>query len=195
MTDFKLTRNGSGYYDETAYKAMNSMADSGEIWRYVFEANNIKEVLVVKNHGTFSTVLGLVDKESPDSVEIPLADGDKYTDPRMLRFVYNQNFSKRTDVVDEYTFNIILDRIQSALPKPKSEATCAKKTEAVREPSVHPHLGELRKIFGDEAVKTHLKRLYLTYLKDNMPEAASECLKHLDHILEALHKQRSGNNG
>lgn len=33
MRDEELKRNGSGYYDETAYKAMTAGPQPGEIWQ------------------------------------------------------------------------------------------------------------------------------------------------------------------
>lgn len=52
MADFGAYKNGEGYADPTAYEAVRGMAKLGEIWTY-----KDKEVLIVRNQGTYCNIL------------------------------------------------------------------------------------------------------------------------------------------
>lgn len=87
MAYFGLNRNGSGYFDSTAYKAIMSMAKAGDIWTV---NDGRDEVLILKNQGTFCNCLSLTDKcNDPQCIEI-LSAGAMYTNPGMVKYVFNQ---------------------------------------------------------------------------------------------------------
>ena len=80
MTNVSMKYNGSGYYDETPYKATMQMAKAGEIWT----SDTGKEFLILKNHGTLCTVLHLlnrVPRNSTDSIEV-LTEMPRWTNMR-----------------------------------------------------------------------------------------------------------------
>lgn len=117
MTEFKMSRNGSGVYDETAYKALNEMAKDGEIWTYSNggAGSTEREALVIKNHGTLCTVLVLMDEnKSNHCIEIR-SNTVKYTDPRMMQYMFNDRFGKFVKRLPDDDFNAVLDEIEDAL--------------------------------------------------------------------------------
>lgn len=79
MIDNELARNGSGYYDETAYKAYMNMAKPGEIWT----GANGGEYLIIQKQTGFYNVLRLVDNDHPENIRV---DG-KYTNPAMIHYL------------------------------------------------------------------------------------------------------------
>lgn len=76
-----------GYSDPTAYKAVNPTKNPGEIWK----AMNDRKYLVLKDHGTWSSVLVLWDEYRSGCVEIETLGGGKrmYINPAMLSFMFN----------------------------------------------------------------------------------------------------------
>lgn len=94
--DYDISRNGSGYVDPTAYKAiknfLKSEEKSMELYKgdiVEFEQNNgyVKEAVILSVHEKFSTVLVLNDNDRlPYSVN---CKGMKYTDPGMVQYVFN----------------------------------------------------------------------------------------------------------
>jgi len=112
--DFKMNRNGAGYYDETAYKAFRDMAKPGEIWTASVSGRE-REVLVIKNHGTHCNVLALLDEcKAKHLVEIT-SKSLKYTEPRMLQYLFNDNLTSYVKALSAEEFNKILDEIEEAL--------------------------------------------------------------------------------
>ena len=79
MADNEMKRNGSGYYDETAYKAYMDMAKPGEIWT----GANGGEYLIVQKQKGFFNVLRLVDIDHPENISV----AGKYTNPAMLYYL------------------------------------------------------------------------------------------------------------
>lgn len=112
MTEFKMNRNGSGAYDGTAYKAIMGMPKSGEIWTY---GTIGKEILIIKNHGTLSNVLTLLD-ENKSKYCIEVASRSlKYTDPRMLQYAFNEGMGQFVKSLPDEEFDKVLDEIEDAL--------------------------------------------------------------------------------
>ena len=99
--DYGINRNGSGYYDPTAYKAIKNYMKceekrmelySGDIFKNRLNNGSEKGFVIVSVHDKFSTVLMLSDNENlPFSIK---CNGMKYTDPGMLQYVYNDNFTE-----------------------------------------------------------------------------------------------------
>lgn len=101
------TKNAEGYLDMTAYKAIKNVDTGAELYKgdimeYQRSDGQMKEVVILANHGKFSTVLMLSDNE-----RLPYAVKSRemrYTAPRMVNFVYNQFIGDliRSMKMDEY---------------------------------------------------------------------------------------------
>lgn len=112
--EFKMDRNGSGYKDETAFKAFKGMAKAGEIWTFN-NFGNEKEVLVIKNHGGHCNVLSLLDEcKTKHCIEIN-SRAKKYTDPRMMQYLFNDNLGQFVKALTGAEFDTVLDEIEDAL--------------------------------------------------------------------------------
>lgn len=125
MADFGLTRNGSGYYDETAYKAFMGMAKPGDIWT----ANGGREeVLILHNQGTFFKCLSLTDKAGDARcIEV---DGAGYTNPGMVKYLFNQRLGRFVRKIPEGEFAQIRDAVEDALGFRKPEVKIDKRAIA-----------------------------------------------------------------
>ena len=63
MTNFDMKRNGSGYYDETAYRGLNSMAEQGDFKDMVLDmAKKMYSDEYVKRYQLLMPLLTLVQK-------------------------------------------------------------------------------------------------------------------------------------
>lgn len=112
--EFKMTRNGSGYYDETATKAFNGMAKSGEIWT---AGNNgrEREVIIIKNHGRMCNVLSLLDERKGNNCIEVVSRSLKYTDPRMIQYMFNDSLGQFVKALSDEEFDKVLDEVEDAL--------------------------------------------------------------------------------
>lgn len=131
MADYGLKRNGSGYYDETAYKAFMGMAKAGDIWT----ANNGREeVLILKNQGTFCNCLSLTDKrEDKQCIEINRWDcGESvavYTNPGMVKYLFHSRLGKFVRRIPESEFAAVMEAVEDALGFRKPEVKVDKRKE------------------------------------------------------------------
>lgn len=134
MADYGMKRNGSGYYDPTAYAAMIGMAKPGEIW----ETNKDgKLVLILNNHGGFCNCLTLTDKsEDKNCMEVR----GMYTNPGMVRYLFNDYLSCWVSTLAHDEFDDIMAGVADALglhggkhePAPEPvEMTLAQKCHAL----------------------------------------------------------------
>lgn len=158
--EFKMNRNGSGYYDETAFKAFKGMAKEGEIWTTGI-GDREKEVLVIKNHGTHCNVLSLLDEsKSKFCIEIK-SRSLKYTDPRMMQYLFNDNLGQFVKALSEEDFDKVLDEIEEALELDICRADAKDELEAAKNRITHLEEeleAERKKIVpGEESI---YKRLY-----------------------------------
>lgn len=106
MADYGLKKNGEGYADPTAYAAITGIQKPGEIWAY-----KGGDALIIKNHGTFSSILRLVDDKSAGAVDV----GGRFTDPRLLSYAYNDKFSIYQGKITPAEFGWVLAEIENAL--------------------------------------------------------------------------------
>ena len=111
MGEFKMSGNSSGYYDETAYKAISGAAKSGEVWEYSNNYGTNQTFLIIKNHGNICTALRLVDEPTAECVEVY----EMHTDPRMLQYIYNTNLARYVHSLSAGEFRSILDTISECL--------------------------------------------------------------------------------
>jgi|GEM_PF-6605370 len=93
----EFLRNGSGYVDPTARKALsriegeNKTVKSGEIFERYCGDNKYTLTVVLVAHEKTSLILTLNDKRmNEDDVEV-IARGVKYTTPTMISYVFNKN--------------------------------------------------------------------------------------------------------
>lgn len=109
-----MNRNGSGVYDGTAYKGMMGAPKPGEVWMHR-NGHTEKEVLVIQNHGTESTILTLTD-ESKSKLDIQIISKSiKYARPHMLQYAFNQSFGEFVKKLSDADFDNVLDAIEDAL--------------------------------------------------------------------------------
>ena len=161
MGEFKMSRNSSGYYDETAYKAISGAAKSGEIWEYSNNYGTNQMFLIIKNHGNICTALRLVDEPTAECVEVY----EMHTDPRMLQYIYNTNLARYVHSLSAGEFRSILDTISECLnikieaktPTDGAEKAKPQAKEAVNHPAhyqgKHECIDEMIAMFGVESVK------------------------------------------
>ncbi len=167
MAEFKLSRNGSGYYDETAYKAIYDLAKPGDIFEYTMPKCK-KIYLIIKNHGKFSTALALLNTAEDGDYEIASVSGNRYfTDPRMIQYIYNDNCGKFMSTVSLVDFANLRKEIGAALsidlerktqiPQAERKSEIVEQKEEVNHPNhyqgAHECIEEMAALFGVEAVK------------------------------------------
>ena len=96
----ELKRNGSGYYDPTAYKALQkiereedkmSMIKKGDIWTIESGGKEVVAV-VIKTHGSYATVLTMADEPREGRNISLFARGQKYSDPGFISYKFNEGF-------------------------------------------------------------------------------------------------------
>ena len=134
MADFGQKRNGSGYYDETAYKAFMGMAKAGDIWT----ANDGREeVLILKNQGTLCNCLTLTDKSmDKQCIEISRYDfsvydgGTVYTNPSMVKYLFHQRLGKFVQRIPDAEFEQVMEAVEDALGFRKPEVKVDKRAMA-----------------------------------------------------------------
>lgn len=100
MADFEIIRNGSGYVDVTAYKAITNYQkevekmeyNRGEIYEYEMNNNmGIKKALIVsanfRNGYGYLNIIVLTDEEKRDAYTVPIVcTGMMYADCAMVSF-------------------------------------------------------------------------------------------------------------
>ncbi len=88
MKDADLKRNASGYYDETAYKAITAPPKAGEIWQYKMTG---AYMLVLGGNEKVTSCLKLVKTPIDPDGMFPLEIGKEilYTDPVMIGYTFN----------------------------------------------------------------------------------------------------------
>lgn len=99
MTEYSIKYNGSGVRDETAYRAICHMAKPGEIWT---ARDGQEYVLILCNQGTLCNCLQLVDMPRDNNcVEVVTRGFTKYTNPALVKYVFNQYLQYRVDRITE----------------------------------------------------------------------------------------------
>lgn len=131
MAEFGLNRNGSGYYDETAYKAFMGMAKPGDIWT-TFDGR--EEVLILHNQGTLCNFLSLTDKAGDARcIEISRCDfrvydgGTAYTNPGMVKYLFNQRLGRFVQRIPDAEFEQVMEAVEDALGFRKPEVKIDKR--------------------------------------------------------------------
>lgn len=116
----ELKRNGSGYYDPTAYKALKSIEGgqkmkSGEIWEVEVGKAELATCLVIAANERFSSILLLTDEsKSEDDIEV-IARCIKYTNPMMLSYKFNSCFATFVKAMKDDEFATLKEVIAGKL--------------------------------------------------------------------------------
>ena len=113
MAMFSMKYNASGNYDGTAYNAMMDMAKPGEIWT----SNIGKEFLILKNHGTFCSVLNLKDEQprnTDDCIEV-ISRQVRWTNTAMVGYLFNQTLCEYVKTIPEEEFTAIMEDVAARL--------------------------------------------------------------------------------
>ena len=118
----ELRRNGSGYYDPTAYKALKNIEREeqemeirkGEVWQ-VEIGNSVRTVVVLAVHGSYSTVLTFSDEQRERRTVQLNAQGMKYTEPGMVSYKFHDAFDKFIRLTTDEEFADIIKQVSEAL--------------------------------------------------------------------------------
>ena len=118
----ELRRNGSGYYDPTAYKALKGIereenkmeVRKGEIWEIEI-GNQVRTAVVLATHGSYSIVLTFTDEPRERRTVQINAQGMKYTEPGMISYKFHDNFVKFIRLTKDEEFGNIMVQVAGAL--------------------------------------------------------------------------------
>ena len=124
--------NGSGYYDETAYKAIRNTDrggtasmeyNKGEIWEIETTNGTTREVFLVQCFDDYAAVLTLIDSQ-PNHTYTQIKSQDlRYMDCGRLWYVLYDKFVKFIRMVSDEELKEVQYRIASALDLPALETT------------------------------------------------------------------------
>ena len=119
---YSINRNGSGYYDPTAYKAIKNYMRNGENSMKLYKGDIVeietntgltKEAVILSVHSKFSTILILTENESlPYSVN---CKGLRFTDPGMIQYVFNDNVKELIRSMKQDEIDYLLQEVVDGL--------------------------------------------------------------------------------
>lgn len=182
MSEFKMSRNGSGYYDETAYNGMNQMPQAGEVWTYTNNGSiRQREILIIKNHGTFCTALNLLDEEKDGCIAVTGHAGfERYTDTRMIQYIYNTNVGRCITELPKEEFEAILHEISLDLGFGETEKANAPEHDTAE--FVQIPYGEMVALFGAETVAAFCRCAFYVNRLCNNTILADEYMQKLNEL-------------
>lgn len=117
MMDKELKRNNEGYYDPTAYIALNNvqkgeyMNRTGEIWE-VNTGDRYYRAIVVADDGNIATIIKLLDADTDNS---DFCIRSKYGCSRMLMFAFTQNFVQFIRKLTDEEFHEVKSKVAISL--------------------------------------------------------------------------------
>lgn len=117
-----LHRNGSGYYDPTAYKALKNIEregktmdiNIGEIWE-MEATSGTRMAIVIAVHRNYSSVLLLNDEFTKERTIQINAQGLKCIDPGMVTYKFHRSFIKFIRKANDEEFADIMKQVSEAL--------------------------------------------------------------------------------
>lgn len=140
MPKFGLKYNGSGYRDETAYRAMVGLAKPGEIWT---ARNEQEEVLILNNHGGWCNCLTMTDKAvDKRCLEVVGEQYVMYTNPGMVKYLFSDLLNWRVDRISPQGLEDIRGEVAEALGL---RGAVGQKAELTHEQKCHALLDEILK--------------------------------------------------
>lgn len=120
--DPEIARNGSGYYDPTAFEAMKNIIKKvkvykmkhGEIWEIQQNNGEFKNVIVLASHNDIAQVLHISKYGGDNSIEVN-CQGISFTDPRKIQYAFNDNFTNYIRTLKDEEFEAIMDAVAEGL--------------------------------------------------------------------------------
>lgn len=119
--DSEIARNGSGYYDPTAFEAMKNIIKKkvdkmkhGEIWEIQQNNGQFKNVVVLASHNDIAQVLHISEYGGDNSIEVNY-QGISFTDPRKIQYAFNDNFTNYIRTLKDEEFEAIMDAVAEGL--------------------------------------------------------------------------------
>ena len=119
----ELKRNGSGYYDPTAYKALQKIEREeeemeeikvGEIWEIESSGKETVAIVLV-DHGSYCTILSLADEPRENrSISIP-ARGVRYADPGFISYKFKAGFKEYIRTTTKEEFEDVFRKVLKAI--------------------------------------------------------------------------------
>lgn len=126
-----LKRNGSGYYDETAYKAMKKMEreekmdiKKGEIWEVAMNGGN-REMLCIKAFEKYAVGFLLSQEEAEENCIMVMSRTKMYADTGRTIYAYNRNIRNYIKTLPEDDMEYVMFEVAKTmgmeLPAPQEE--------------------------------------------------------------------------
>lgn len=145
MKEFDIKRNASGYYDDTAYKAMTTDPKPGEIWLHGTSGHYL---LIISNINGVCSTLRLTDRERPDAIKVTFRT-PMYTTPIMIGYCFATVLSQYVKSVTEEEFQAVRYGVADALGLMDLQTV-----KPVVDCGTHPHILEEKvKALEDERNK------------------------------------------
>lgn len=147
-----ILRNGSGYYDPTAFGAIKNIIKSekvkkvktmekGEIWEIQQNNGSYKDVIVIAAHDDIAQVIQVSDIEGSYSLRVN-CQGIRYTDPRRIQYAFNDNFTNFIRKMTDDEFETIMDAVAEVLglemSQPAEVVEPQEEWHAIPEPDIMP---------------------------------------------------------
>lgn len=161
MPEYGLYKNSEGYADPTYADAIKGMAKAGEIWLY-----KDREVLIVKNQGTYCNILQLSNKWKPNSIAV----AEFYAQPGMLSYAFNDLLGECVDKLTDDEFRLVTDELTEVLQVPVITKEVPKGEECVNTTWLHEENEKLRITICEKDKELMKLRGQVELLKDMYSE-------------------------
>lgn len=160
-----IRRNGSGYFDPTAYMAMQNMErgdrnmeiNKGEIWQVNNQSGTVMAV-VLNVHENHCNILCLKDEKEEGSVPV-VAQGIKYTNPAMVSYKMKRGFISYIRTMKDTDFENLVCKVRKSLGFGDENA---KVEEPVKESGIVDHDAEidrLKKLNADLTMEKEILKI------------------------------------
>ena len=120
----ELKRNGSGYYDPTAYKAMKNLENGGactmkrgEIWEVGF-GKETRLMVIVSVQEKFCNTLVLNDERICEQDIAIKATAMKFTNPAMMSYAYKDRFYRFIRMMRDEEIEELIVKVSEKLALP-----------------------------------------------------------------------------
>lgn len=152
--DMDMRKNASGYYDETAYKAMTTGPKAGEIWTHNTSG---AYMLVVANVGGVYVTLRINDN-ARDANSLPvMVRTQMWVNPQFLGYCFSTMLGQFVKLANKDEFEAVKSGIAEALDLVAEEVTEEEEEEAVTSDDIEGIQAELEGVQKEcEAVKKKL---------------------------------------
>jgi hypothetical protein len=104
-----LKKNAEHYADPTPACSL-AIPEPGDLY-----ALGDVMALILKNHGPFSTVLILTERDHPRNVKLLTSAGTRWTDPRLTTYRWHDKLGEYVETLPTKTFDIVAAAMEKAL--------------------------------------------------------------------------------